>query len=107
MELGGGEYTIWYTIGNNTDGEFVAAPPEEGGTGIGGMMSNESSPEGTPPFWMVYFDVGDVDATIAKAEELGGSVIAPAFDVEGVGRIAVLSDSQGAAFSVITPPPAD
>jgi uncharacterized protein len=107
MEFGGAEYTIWYTVSNNPDGEFVAAPPEEGGTGIGGMMSNENSPEGTPPFWMAYFDVADVDATIAMAEELGGSVIAPAFDAEGVGRIAVLSDPQGAAFSVITPAPTD
>ncbi|MDX6583859.1 MAG: uncharacterized protein QOI10_3043 [Solirubrobacterales bacterium] len=101
MEFGGGEYTIW----NNTDGEPVSAPPEEGGTGIGGMMSNENSPEGTPPFWMVYFNAVDVDATIAKAGELGGSVIAPAFDAEGVGRMAVLGDPQGAAFSVMTPAP--
>ncbi len=103
MEFGGGEYTIWNTDGENADGEFVSPPSEEGGTGIGGMMSNENSPERTPPFWMVYFDVADVDAAVARAGELGGSVIAPAFDVEGVGRIAVLGDSQGAAFSVITP----
>jgi len=42
----------------------------------------------------------------AKAAELGGSVIVPPFDTP-VGRIAVLSDPQGAMFSVIkNAPPA-
>jgi predicted enzyme related to lactoylglutathione lyase len=99
MDFAGGEYVIWH----NTNGELISAPPEKGGTSIGGMMSNENSPPGTPPFWMVYFNVDDADATVSKAEELGGSVIAPAFDADGVGRIAVLADPQGAAFSVITP----
>ncbi len=103
MPFGGGEYTIWH----NTDGEPVSASPEEGGTSIGGMMSNPNVPEGAPPFWNVYFNVADCDATVAKSGELGGSVIAPAFDAEGVGRIAVLTDPQGAAFSVITPVPTD
>jgi predicted enzyme related to lactoylglutathione lyase len=103
MAFAGGEYTIWH----NTGGEPVSAPADQGGTSIGGMMSNENSPEGTPPFWMVYFNVEDADATVAKAEQLGGSVIAPALDAEGVGRIAVLADPQGAAFSVITPVPTD
>ena len=69
-------------------------------------MSNENSPPGTPPFWMVYFNVEDTDATVAKAQESSAApVIAPAMDAEGVGRIAVLADPQGAAFSVITPAP--
>ena len=32
---------------------------------------------------------------------MGGSVIAPPFDAGDVGRIAVLSDPQGAVFGVI------
>jgi hypothetical protein len=54
----------------------------------------------------VYFGTADADATAAKAAELGGSVIVPPFDTP-VGRIAVLSDPQGAMFSVIkNAPPA-
>ena len=62
---------------------------------------------GVPSHWHVYFGTDDADATAAKAAELGGSVIVPPFDTP-VGRIAVLSDPQGAVFSVIktTPPPA-
>ena len=53
-----------------------------------------------PSHWHVYFGTEDADATAAKAAELGGSVIVAPFDTP-VGRIAVLSDPQGAMFSVI------
>jgi predicted enzyme related to lactoylglutathione lyase len=57
--------------------------------------------EGVPPFWMTYFKVEDVDLAVARAVELGGQVYAPAFDVPGVGRLAVLADPSGAAFSIM------
>lgn len=58
---------------------------------------------GLPPHWNVYFQVDDVDATVARVTELGGSAFAPAFDVEGVGRMAVLADPQGGMFNVMSP----
>ena len=62
----------------------------------------------TPTFWIAYFAVADVDATVAtRRASSAASVIAPAFDAPGVGRIAVLSDPQGASFAVITPESAD
>jgi predicted enzyme related to lactoylglutathione lyase len=70
------------------------------GAQIGGAMNPPM--EGIPPHWNVYFNVADVDATVAKVQELGGTVVAPAFDVEGVGRLAVLSDPQGGMFSLMT-----
>jgi uncharacterized protein len=39
---------------------------------------------------------------VAKAVELGGSVLAEPFDTP-VGRMAFLTDPQGAAFSIIQP----
>jgi uncharacterized protein len=57
--------------------------------------------EGVPPHWNIYFNVEDVDASVAKAEELGGKTVAPAFDVPGVGRMAMVSDPQGASFWVM------
>ncbi|UVJ39076.1 VOC family protein [Arthrobacter sp. CJ23] len=57
--------------------------------------------EGLPPFWMTYFNVADVDAAVAQAVGLGSHVIAPAFDVPGIGRFAVLMDPAGAAFSIM------
>lgn len=97
MEFGEGEYTIWHPEG----AEPATGPQEEGGNGIGGMLSNQAWPEGTPSFWLTYFNVEDTDAAVAKAKELGATVAAPAFDAEGVGRIAVLTDPQGATFALI------
>lgn len=62
-----------------------------------------------PPNWMVYFDVADVDASVAKAKALGATVIREPFD-SSAGRIAVLDDPQGAGFNLIQsinadPPP--
>jgi uncharacterized protein len=83
--------------------------PMEGGTDylclvvdgrqVGGAMPPQM--EGVPPHWNVYFNVESVDDTITRATDLGGRVLAPAFDVEGVGRMAVLSDPQGAMFYVL------
>ncbi|MDF1604619.1 VOC family protein [Nocardioides sp. YIM 152315] len=69
------------------------------GRPVGGAMVPPM--EGVPPHWNVYFDVGDVDATVERAVGLGGTVLAPAFDVPGVGRMAVLADPQGGAFSLM------
>jgi predicted enzyme related to lactoylglutathione lyase len=62
--------------------------------------------EGVPPHWNVYLNVESVDDTVARATALGGSVVAPAFDVPGVGRLAVLADPQGGMFSLMQNPPA-
>lgn len=66
-----------------------------GTDGVGGMMKN---PMATPPLWLGYVGVDDVDAAVAKLERLGGKVHRPAWDLEGVGRIAFVADPQGAMF---------
>lgn len=74
---------------------------------VGGMFDLRSAhvPDDVPPHWMVYFAVDDVDATAAKVEELGGDVAVGPDDIPRVGRFAVVSDPQGAHFSVIKPEP--
>ncbi|MFD1932013.1 MULTISPECIES: VOC family protein [Nonomuraea] len=57
---------------------------------------------GDSPHWMPYFEVADCDAAVARAQELGGTVVMPAESVEGVGRFAALDDPFGARFAVIT-----
>ena len=69
------------------------------GRQIGGAMNPPM--EGVPPHWNVYFHVEDVDATVAKAVELGGQVVAPALEVAGVGRMAGLAHPQGAMFNLM------
>ena len=74
-----------------------------GETGIAGLMGVPDA--SVPPHWQPYVAVDDVDRTVAKAQELGASVLAEPMDVPKVGRIAVLRDPQGATFGVIKPQP--
>lgn len=58
---------------------------------------------GVPNHWTVYFGVADVEATVAQANKLGGRTLVEPFEIPSVGRCAVLSDPQGAVFSVLKP----
>jgi predicted enzyme related to lactoylglutathione lyase len=60
-------------------------------------------PDGVPAHWSVYIEVADADATVAKAQELGGSVVQPAEDTP-YGRLATLTDTTGASFKLVQPP---
>jgi predicted enzyme related to lactoylglutathione lyase len=59
-------------------------------------------PPGSHPAWNLYFAVDDVDATVARARELGGDTVMGPMDVPNGGRLAVLRDPQNAVFSVLT-----
>jgi uncharacterized protein len=62
-------------------------------------MRKEQRAQGVPPHWMVYIAVTSADDAVSKAAQLGGTVLAPAFDVMDVGRMAVIQDPTGAIFS--------
>ncbi|MFF5704665.1 VOC family protein [Streptomyces sp. NPDC012794] len=72
-----------------------------GGRAVGGMMDMSKLPPGVPPHWQPYFHVDSVDDVQAAAVRAGATVLAPAFDMVA-GRMAVLADPQGGAFSIIT-----
>jgi predicted enzyme related to lactoylglutathione lyase len=72
------------------------------GVAYGGMLPMDKNWGDIPPHWAVYVRVPDVDAALARATELGGSVCVPAFDAPGVGRIGMLTDPTGANAYVIT-----
>ena len=64
-----------------------------------------SSPhyDGVPEVWMGYIAVDNIDERIKKAQALGATLMKPAFDVPGVGRIAVLREPGGAGIGWMTP----
>ena len=71
------------------------------GRSVGGMMAKTADmPAEMPPNWGVYFAVADTDATVAKAQELGGALFMGPTDIEP-GRFAVLADNVGAVFNVL------
>jgi predicted enzyme related to lactoylglutathione lyase len=69
---------------------------------IAGIMGvPPGTPDEVPAFWMTVFAVADCDESAAKAADLGGTVVSPPSDLEGIGRFAVLTDPQGVYFSII------
>ena len=50
-----------------------------------------------PAYWSVTFATDDADEAARKAEELGGTVVAPPFDAPWA-RVTVITDPQGATF---------
>ncbi len=70
------------------------------GARAGIMDASGFLPEGVPACWSVYFAVPDTDAALAKAVDLGGSVVQPAEDTP-YGRLAAAADPAGAHFKVV------
>ncbi|MGI8855859.1 MAG: VOC family protein [Thermomicrobiales bacterium] len=90
-----------WTAETHGEGQYAYTEWQLDGRSIaGGMVMDESFPAELPAHWQTFFAVADCDATVAKAQERGGSVLMPAMDIDQ-GRFAVISDPQGAAFSVI------
>ncbi|MFI1253717.1 VOC family protein [Streptomyces netropsis] len=72
----------------------------------GGLMqlpAKDLSVNGGRPYWHPVFATADCDATVAKVTENGGSVQMGPEDAEGVGRLAVCIDPNGADFVVLKP----
>ncbi len=78
-------YTLWMV-----DGQMVG----------GAMTVPPDMPPQVPAHWAVYFVVEDVDAAAARMPELGGAVVAPPFDVKGVGRIAIVHGPAHESFGL-------
>ena len=69
---------------------------------LSGQQEQERS-MGIPPHWNNYVTVADVEASTARARELGGTVMVEPFDVLEAGRMSVVADPTGAVFSMWQP----
>ncbi|MFJ6791859.1 VOC family protein [Streptomyces angustmyceticus] len=69
--------------------------PVAGIHGVGNAL-----PRDRGSHWMTYFAVSDTDAAARRVTELGGHVLRPARD-SAHGRLATVSDSEGAVFTII------
>ncbi|MFC6007180.1 VOC family protein [Angustibacter luteus] len=75
-----------------------------GGQVVGSAADvSASSADGAGDGWVTYFAVADTDGTVAKATELGGSVVADPSDAP-FGRMAVLAGPEGERFAVVQTP---
>lgn len=74
-----------------------------GGKAAAGMYLMPPEMAEVPSHWLAYFRVADIDASLARAQELGGAQVCPATEAPGVGRFAILGDPQGAHFALLQP----
>ena len=80
-------------------GEFLALG--EGEIAAVSQIGTDTPAE-VPPYWEVVFMVADVDATLARAQELGATVTSSPVDAGPGARQAALVDPQGAPFGVMS-----
>jgi predicted enzyme related to lactoylglutathione lyase len=85
-DMGTGEYTIF----------------RSGDAQVAGCMAVRE--EGVPSHWYPYIGTPDVDATTAKAKELGAQVYLEPTEMEGIGKFSVLGDPTGATFGLFQIP---
>jgi predicted enzyme related to lactoylglutathione lyase len=79
---------------------FASAQGPHAGTA---KLPDEARKMGAPPHWTSNVRVADVDATIARARDLGGRVVSQPNDFPSVGRLAVIADPQGASINIFAP----
>jgi predicted enzyme related to lactoylglutathione lyase len=71
-------------------------------TGVGFTpVGDERSSVGAAGSVLVYVDVADVDATIARAKELGAPVYMDKFEIPTVGWMAIFGDPGGNRIAVM------
>lgn len=88
------------------DVDYRGIERSDGGNAGGVLQLDDSMrTQGARPTWLGYINVDDVDDSVRSIEQAGGKALMPAFDVPNVGRIAMVSDPQGAPFYVMTPIP--
>ena len=93
----------WDTAVMGDTDEFRYSVAMDGENQSAGVMDAAAFlPEGVPSHWSVYFAVDDADAALARVQELGGTVVAPAEDTP-YGRLATAADPGGAQFKLVAP----
>ena len=85
-----GDYADW----------FMHAPD---GSVVAGVCHARGENAGLPAQWLAYVVVGDLDASIARCEDLGGAVVAgPRGDAPAM-RYCVIRDPAGAVIALMEP----
>jgi uncharacterized protein len=93
-----GEVVGWTTRDMDMGNDITYTLFRSGDTDRAGCM--QMMPGVPSPFWLTYIGTEDVDASAAKAKELGATVYVEPTDIPNVGRFAVLSDPTGAVFGL-------
>jgi len=91
----------WELTTQSTDmGDYVVG--SVGGRDVAGMMAQPDEVAGQPATWTAFVVVGDIEATLARVTEAGGSVLQPPFEIPGGAWVAVIADGSGAMLALIS-----
>ena len=77
------------------------------GGNAGGVLTltDEMKANGARPIWLGYLYTEDVDAAVGAIEADGGTAMMPPWDQPVVGRLAMVTDPDGAPFYLMDPLP--
>ena len=86
-------------------GTYLVARTDSGD--VAGMMAQpaEDAAAHIPPSWTVVVGDDHLDATLARARDLGGTVLQAPVAIPGDARLAVVADPAGAALALMQSPP--
>ena len=70
---------------------------------LGGIISKDIIPYDVPAHWLVYLEVADIEAAVAKVRADGGKVYRDPLDVPGIGQIAIVAEPSGAGLGLFQP----
>jgi predicted enzyme related to lactoylglutathione lyase len=78
--------------------DISTGPAQDGTLNRGGMYQRQGT-ETIKNFVLVE----DVDAVLSKVEMLGGRIVMPRTDIQGVGPVAIIRDTEGNGIGIWTP----
>ena len=100
---------VGWNIGENSVApgiEYRMIGRSDGGNAGGVLtLTDEMQAEGARPIWLGYLHTNDVDAKVEAIKADGGKVMMAAWDQPGVGRLAMVTGSEGAPFYLMDPIP--
>jgi predicted enzyme related to lactoylglutathione lyase len=84
---GGDEpYTV-FKVGSKSVAGLVELPPEHG-------------PTDSSPHWLGYVTVDNIDETLSRLKELGGTPVTEIVEIGEHGHMSIVRDPQGARFAL-------
>ena len=88
----------WRKANNEISQGEIYQPFSAGGLTVGGILTRH--PSDPSPFWLLYFNVEDIDAAAERVKAGGGQVFLNPQELPGGISIARCSDPNGAAFAL-------
>lgn len=92
----------WKTQTWEQGGDYTMFVGPHGPLGGVSQMPEAARAMGAPPYWQANVVVENIDASVARVKELGGTVY-HVETVPTVGKLAVIADPQGAVLALFQP----